>query len=404
METIRGLCAFEGRLTGTDAERRAARWLGDRLAERGRSVEVEPTYVHPQYGLVHATHCALGFAGSLLAIAEPIAGFALALFAATSMYLDLNGRLYLVRSVFFRRASQNLVSPGPRPEAPFRLIVSAHYDAARTGAVFAPERARRAARLARRLPVPTGPFRVLFWSLAALLPLLAARTAGVDSDAISLAQLLPTLILLIGIFALVDIELSSVVPGANDNASGVATALSVVSELDREPPEHLDVWLLLTGGEECLQEGMRSYLRSHRKSLERERTAFICLDTLGQGSVRYEVASGWVVTFDLDRRLGELCEAIAEADRDGESRYGAEGLRHGLAGDSLPPRLRGFRSIGITCRDQDGYAPHHHLPSDTPENVDPTALEHAHGFTLELIRQLDRDVGRAAAPVATTRR
>ena len=169
METIRGLCAFEGRLTGTDAERRAAGWLAERLRGRGRSVEIEPTYVHPQYGLVHAVHCALGFAGSLLAIAEPVAGFALALFAATSMYLDLNGRFYLVRTLFFRRASQNLVSPGPRPEAPFRLIISAHYDAARTGAVFAPERAS-ACRPAR--PATDDPDR----SLPA--PLLVARSAA----------------------------------------------------------------------------------------------------------------------------------------------------------------------------------------------------------------------------------
>ena len=60
METIRGLCAFEGRLTGTDAERRAARWLAERLRDSGRAAEIEPTYVHPQYGLVHAAHCALG--------------------------------------------------------------------------------------------------------------------------------------------------------------------------------------------------------------------------------------------------------------------------------------------------------------------------------------------------------
>ena len=111
-----------------------------------------------------------------------------------------------------------------------------------------------------------------------------------------------------------------------------------------------------------------------------------------------------MVSFDLDRRLGELCEAIAEADREGDDRYGAAALRRGIAGDSLPPRLRGFRSIGITCRDEDGYAPHYHLPSDTPDNVDPAALERAHGFTLELIRQLDRDLGRVATSAAATGR
>jgi Peptidase family M28 len=247
MEIIRELCSFEGRLAGTDAERRAANRAAERLRELGRKAEVEPTYVHPQYGLVHALHCLLGFAGSLVAIELPELGFGLVLAAATSMYLDLNYRLYLVRSLFFRRASQNVVSRGGRADAPGRLIVCAHVDAGHSGAVYTPKRARRAARLRQRFPW-LGPFRLLFWSLAALLPLLGARMAGIDSDAISVLQLPSTLILLLGIFALVEIELSPVVPGANDNASGVATALSIAQELEAEPPENLDVWFVLDGG------------------------------------------------------------------------------------------------------------------------------------------------------------
>ena len=76
--------------------------------------------MHPQYGLVHGFHCLLGFAGSLVAIEIPALGFGLVLLAATSMYLDLNYRLYLVRSLFFRRASQNVVSRGRRFGKPRR--------------------------------------------------------------------------------------------------------------------------------------------------------------------------------------------------------------------------------------------------------------------------------------------
>ena len=71
MEIARELCSFEGRLAGTDAERRAANRLAERLRELGRRAEVEPTYVHPQLGLVYAAHCGLGLAGSLLSIAVP---------------------------------------------------------------------------------------------------------------------------------------------------------------------------------------------------------------------------------------------------------------------------------------------------------------------------------------------
>ena len=139
MEVVEELCSFDGRLAGTDAERRAADRLAERLRETGRRVDVEPTYVHPQYALVHAAHCALGVAGSLVAIAVPALGFGLVLATATSMYLDLNYRFYLLRRLFFRRASQNVVSPGKRPGLPARVIITAHVDAAKTGLVFCRE-------------------------------------------------------------------------------------------------------------------------------------------------------------------------------------------------------------------------------------------------------------------------
>ena len=396
MEVIRELCSFEGRLAGTDAERRAASWLAARLREQHRRADVEPTYVHPQYGFVHALHCAIGFAGSLVAVALPAVGFAMVLLAAISMYLDLNYRVYLARRLFFRRASQNVISVGRQPDAPARVILSAHYDAARTGAVFAPAVAARSARIAARLPFPIGPFRILFWALVLLLPILGARMAGLDSALISALQVPSTIVLLLGTFALAEIEFSAIVPGANDNASGVATVLSLAGQLDADPPRNLDVWVLLTGAEECLQEGMRAFVLAHRRELEPQTTYFISLDTVGHGRPRFETAAGWVVTYSMDARMTELCEAIAAADAEGEQRYDAAPLRHGLAGDSLPPRLRGYSSIGITSLGEDGYVPGYHTPADTPDQIDPSALERAHGFALELVRQLDRDIGRRA--------
>jgi hypothetical protein len=395
MEVIRELCSFEGRRAGTDAERRAANWLAKRLRDTGRRTDVEPTYVHPQYGLVHALHCAIGFAGSLLAILQPAVGFALVLVAAVSMYLDLNGHFYLARRLFFRRASQNVVARGRNPDAPARVFITAHYDAARTGAAFQPKRIARASSLSKRLAIPIAPFRILFWSLAILLPILGLRMAGVDSNLVSLLQLIPTLTLLVGVFLLADIELSDVVPGANDNASGVATALSLAEQLDADRPENLDVWVLLTGGEECQMEGMRSFVRSHRKSIDRESNYFIVLDAVGAGTVRYETGEGLAVTYDLDGRLAELCTAVAEADRENGNRFGARPWRSGFATDALPARIAKLRATTVTCLADGSILPaHYHRPEDVPKRIDRKALDRAHDFVLELVRALDRDVGR----------
>jgi hypothetical protein len=398
VELIRRLCSFEGRRAGTDAERRAANDLAKRLRTGGRRVDVEPIYVHPQWAVVHAGHCALAVAGGLAALEWPPIGFVVVLLAAVSMYLDLNGRLYLLRSVFFRRGSQNVVARGTRGAsagAPARVVLCAHYDAARTGRAFDLGPSAFAARLQRAIPLPIGPFRILFWSLALLLPVLGARMAGIEANWLSLLQLLPTLVLIAGAFLLVDIALSPVSPAANDNASGVATAISLAEDLDAHPPANLDVWILLTGGEEALEEGMRSFLRAHRDDLPRESTYFVCLDTVGDGDVRFKTAGGWVVTFEMDQHLAELCEAIATTDGD---RPRGRALRDGYGGDGVLARTRRYRATTITCVPAEGHVPHQHTLEDVPERIDPDALERSHGFALDLIRLLDRDVGRRAEP------
>ena len=145
-------------------------------------------------------------------------------------------------------------------------------------------------------------------------------------------------------------------------------------------------------------EGMRSFIRAHRKSFDRESSYFIVLDALGAGTVRYETGEGLAVTYDLDRRLGELCAAVAEADREDGNRFGAKPWRSGFATDALPARIAKLRATTITCLADGSLLPaHYHRPEDDPERIDRGALDRAHGFVLALLLALDRDVGRRAS-------
>jgi hypothetical protein len=396
MEVIRELCSFEERGPGTDAERRAANMLAGRLRATGRRADIEPFYCHPQYPVVHLIHALMGVAGSLIATIEPAAGFALVLLAAVSTYLDLNTRIYLVRSLLFRRISQNVVSPGDRPEAPARLILIAHYDAARTGYIFS-KASNRIRRLPERIRLGLGPFRLFFWlGLAPLLPILGARMAGVDATWLSALQAVPTIVLLVAAFLLIDIALSEIVPGAYDNASGVAAVLSAADELTARPPENLDVWILLAGSEESLCEGSRAFVRRRRKEFDRATTAFVNVDSVSYGQVAYEISQGAVISLPHDRQLIELCEALAAAQPPGEPR--ARPIRHPLVDDALPPRVRRMRSLTLRTTDSDGnLAPWYHTNDDVPERVDEAALTRATEFVIALARLIDRDAGRRPA-------
>jgi hypothetical protein len=400
---IRELCSFEERGPGTDSERRAANMLAGRLRGIGRRAEIEPFFAHPEYAIVHLIHAAMGVAGSILATVQPAAGFALVLLAAASTYLDLNTRLYLVRSLLFRRASQNVVSPGNRPDAPARVVLMAHYDAARTGYIFS-KASKRIRKLPERTRLALGPFRLFFWlGLAPLLPILGARMAGLDATWLNALQAIPTIVLIIGGFLLIDIALSDIVPGAYDNASGVAAVLSAADELNANPPANLDVWVVLAGSEESFCEGSRAFVRSRRKEFDRDTTAFVNVDSVSSGGVAYEISQGPVISLPHDPQLIELCEALSTAGQT------ARPIRHPLLDDAMPARVRRMRAITLRTTDADGnLAPWYHTHDDIPERVDGEALTRATDFLVSLVRLIDRDAGRGTArsqpPAATAER
>ena len=341
-------------------------------------------------------------AGSLVATVQPAVGFAWCSSPPISTYLDLNTRLYLVRSLLFRRASQNVVSPGTRPEAPARLILMAHYDAARTGYIFS-KASKRIRRLPERTRVGLGPFRLFFWlGLAPLLPILGARMAGLDATWLNALQAIPTIVLIVAAFLLIDIALSEIVPGAYDNASGVAAVLSAAEELTAEPPPNLDVWVVLAGSEESFCEGSRAFVRSRRKELDRDATYFVNVDSVSYGQVAYEVSQGPVISRPASTpQLVELCEALsAPAERD----------RSGATTDPPPaPRRRAAGAGRRTARD---HPPHHRREREpAPPGTTPTTMSRI-GSTPRrspaqpssssaLARLIDRDAGRRSGATST---
>jgi hypothetical protein len=395
IELIRDLCSFKGRGPGTDAERRAADLLASRLRGIGRRAQIEPFFAHPEYAIVHLIHAAMGVAGSVIATVQPAVGFTIVLLAAVSTYLDLNTRFYLVRSLLFRRVSQNVVSPGTRPDAPARLVLMAHYDAARTGYIFS-KASKRIRRLPERIRLGLGPFRLFFWlGLAPLLPILGARMAGLDATWLNAVQAIPTIVLIVAGFLLVDIALSDIVPGAYDNASGVAAVISAADELTANPPENLDVWVVLAGSEESFCEGSRAFVRGRRKEFDRATTAFVNVDSVSFGQVAYEISQGPVISLPHDPQLIELCEALATS---GGAEEAARPIRHPLLDDALPARIRRLRAITLRTTDPKGnLAPWYHTHDDTPERVDSDALTGATDFVVALARLIDRDAGRGAA-------
>jgi hypothetical protein len=379
-DTIEHLVSFRGRWPGTTAERDAAHYLAGELQGIGREAEIEPITVRPEYAFVHAIHTALAVVGSVLAVRVPPLGVAVLLIVGTSMFGDLTTRFHLLRRLMPRARSQNVTSPGSRTDAPARVVLTAHYDAARSGFLFR-RRRRPPPRLWRRLAQIAGPIDVVFWTLVVALALAVARLPIGDSTALTAAQFVATVPLIAATILFVDIALSEVVPGASDNASGVAAVLEVARRLEESPPEDVDLWIVFTGAKEGQMLGMRSWMRKHGAELDRRRTFFVNVDTVGAGEVKAVRGEGFALLEQHDGRLVELAGAA-----------GAKPFVWRLGTDGVVPLTRGFPSLTICCADRYGRIPNFHSHSDTPEEIDTDSVTKASDVVERLVRGIGSEL------------
>jgi hypothetical protein len=419
-EEIEGLVAFEGRGPGTDAERRAAQHLVERLEGMGREAELEGVDVYPNWPLTYAIHVTLLVVGSVVSVTVPLIGALLALIAVVLTFLDASGVL-TTRRLLGRRASQNVISCESDDDKRGDLYLVAHYDAGRGGLTFHPKLQERRAAFSNLVNTAIGPFQPFFYVMVWALVCVLIRLVGIDNQILTVVQFIPTVLLILALPFLLDTALTSPVPGANDNASGVATVLRLADRFGGQL-EHFNVNLLLTGSQEAMAMGMRGYLKKRKDGdLDEARTVFLSVDEVGRGTVRFTTREGMLLPVKSHSQLLELCEEIAEDqqeddedeedddndengndddngdddedDNGGDGQPAVRSMEARTSSDAYAARSAGFPAITITCKGRLDYTPGHHQRSDTTDRVDDEALERAYVFTAELIERIDQTVG-----------
>jgi Peptidase family M28 len=392
-EEIEALVQDGGRRAGSDAERRVAGHVKERLESMGREVEVETISIHPRWATVHLIHAFIALVGSLVSVLPPpapVVGFVLVLLATLSAFGDATGLFRPLRRLTGRRASQNVFSPEGE-DRDGQIVLVAHLDSSRGGAIFSRALQERLAVLGSRLKRPIGPFVPFIAALVLLLVCCFIRLLGTQGTALAAVQLLPTIAMIVVVIALLDASVADPVPGANDNASGVATVLGLAERFGGQL-DHFAVSVLFTGGQESFGLGMKAFLKAHKGELDKQRTVFINVDEVGAGTVRFGSREGLLLPGKSHPQLFEIAEQIAEDDGEDGS-FSARPLPLRTATDASIVRSAGLPAITITCRNTVGYVPHHHQRTDVLDNLDDEALERARGFIVELIQRLDADVG-----------
>jgi Peptidase family M28 len=327
-------------------ERAAAGWIAGRLREVGASdVRVEPFRYQGTYAWAHAAHVAAGL------LAARLRSRTLALAALASLELEASGRKQWLRRVLPAGEGANVVARIPsRGERRGTIVLAAHHDAARTGVTWHPRiQEAGAQRKLRRRSIdgfmqPT--------ALGFVLVALGARRAGGVLLALSIA-------------ADLDIARSPTVPGASDNATGVAAVIALAERFAADPLDGLEVVLLSNGCEESGMGGMAAFLRAHGADLDPATTFVVGIDTLGAGTPIVCRGEGTILTHRYRDEDNDLADAGARrAGLDPPERW-----RIGGWTDAILARFAGLPAVSLLSMGP-GYLPHYHRLDDLPEHVD----------------------------------
>jgi hypothetical protein len=390
MQIIERLASPEGRLPGSEPDRRAVGMLAAELESMGRSAEVEDLRVRPAWHLTFAILAALAAAGTVVSTMSAPAGAVILLVAAAAMYGDLAMGFHTFRLVTPPRRTAN-VSSIERQERPgARVIITAHHDTGRTGLLYARPRLRRSRR--RRRATLTSPLHFLFWSTMVALVAAIARLAVDDSTALTVLQFALAVIFLTYVVLFIDTAAAAPAPGASDNASGVAAALEVARRLAAEPLELVETYVVLSGAGDAGALGMRAWLEEHGGALRGVPTYFVNVKGIGNGRVCHVAGEGYATLVRNDERLTRLAE-----------RAGSERHVWRIGTDASAAASHGYAAITITCLDNHGRIPNSHRPSDTPQNVDAGAVEAAVATVEQLVRLVDEAVAAERQPDTAAR-
>jgi hypothetical protein len=379
------------RRAGSPEEHRAAEWIADRLTRAGAPAHVEDATFLDGYAPLIGGLAAVGAVAGVLGQTRPGRRLAIAagVAAAVAIADDVsNGPRVARRAARRPKPTWNVVAEAGDRDAERTLVVMAHHDAAPGGAIF-DQTVQRLAQdripgLFERVdtavpvwwPVVGGP------ALAALGAKLRRPRLGLFGAAMSAGS----------VAAMADIARSPIVPGANDNLSAVAALVGLAERL-RDAEERGDsvgvrVLLVSCGAEEVIQGGIYSFGEAWFPRLDREKTWFLNLDTIGSPELVSIEGEGPVVMEDYHwRSFRDLIERVAWR----ESLPIRRGMRARSSTDAVVPSRAGYPTACLVSFDRAKAMPNYHLPTDVPENLDYGTIARAVLLAEAVARELAGD-------------
>lgn len=368
------------RPSASAGEREAAEWLVRCVAELGVEARIEAERAHGTYWWPLGIGAAAGALGGFAALrGKRTLGFALGAAGAAGIADDFPPGQRRLRKLLPQREAYNVVAELGPADAEHIVVLVAHHDAAHSGLVFHPALPQLADRLGIIEGNDTSP------------PLMAPVVGGPVLSALGAltgSGLLTKLGILLGIgsaAAMADIGSRKTVPGANDNATAVVLLLAIARRLLQEPTASTRVMLLSAGAEESFSEGMKAFGERHFPNLPKDKTFFMCVDTLGSPHLNVLRGEGFLKMHEYPKPALDLIDGLAE--QLGIWLFPNLRLHNGT--DGLEPLAAGYPTVTLcSCTDLKQPA-NYHWPSDVSANVNFETLSDAVRLSEAVVRRLD---------------
>jgi Peptidase family M28 len=383
-EVVDALAPLERR-AGSEGEAQAAQWIARRLGQAGCPAEVEEAqfldgYAKPIGSLAGASALA-GVAALSSRRARKFAGAAAAVVTAAIADDVSNGPRLFRRATSTPKTTWNVVGSCGDETAERTLVLLAHHDAAPTGKIFDYRLQAWLGEMFPGLLERMDTSLPLWWTLLSAPALVATGSArgrrGMIAAGLGLSM--------VGVAALGDVARSPIVPGANDNLTAVAVLVAIAERLREEPVPGLRVVLASCGAEEVVQGGIYGFAERHFPSLDRDRTWFLNLETVGSPRLILLEGEGPIVMEEYtDRTFRDMIAGVAERGGIPMRR----GMRARNSTDSVIPSRAGYPTATLASVDRYKVLSNYHQMSDTPENVDYTTVLAALEVTEALAREL----------------
>jgi hypothetical protein len=293
---------------------------------------------------------------------------------------ELPPRRRRLRAVLPQKPATNVLASFGPADAPRTLVLVGHHDAAHSGLVFSPAIPSGIARIAPWFFESIDASPPLLWP-AVIGPALAAAGAASGRRGVARAGALVSAAFAA---AMANIGASAVVPGANDNGTGVVVLIALARALAERPPQSIQVMLVSTH-EEALCEGMRAFGRRHFDELPKSDTFFLAIDTVGSPNLLVLRGEGTLGIMEYPARSLELLDGLA--DELGIALVPNLRLRN--ATDGVFPLNAGYQCASLCSCTELKQPANYHWPTDVPENVDYGTLGDAIRLVEALARRLD---------------